>query len=276
MQLQRDARANLERGRFVIAGSLTLEARLLAGRAVTLAREEAGTRERAEREMERASRALEHARDALGDAAPPSLRLLAEASALLDRVRASFREQQYNASLRLALAAQRLVAQAIAQGPAGSGQRLQRELERTDHALERLRETEWHGGAAEMLARAGGLQDDAWTAFRDRRFEIALARTREARSLAHRLRSELGPVVDAASVADVLRETQGFLDRAADVVRPSDNGRAAMLLERANDHQERARAALQAGQLRPALAQTRVARNLAKRAIEQAGARGVD
>ncbi len=277
MQLQRDARVNLEGGRLLIAGRLTLEARELAARAITIAREETGTRMRAAREMERAARAVELARESLADAPLPAPRVLMEATALLDRSRTSFREQQYNASLRLALAALRLVAQALALGPAGGANRLQRELERTDHVLERLREVaaQLSGPRADMFVRATGLQESAWSAFRDRRHEQAATRTREARSIAQRLRAALGSSLDEASVAEALRETQAVLDRAADAIGPSDEGRAAMLLERAMDHQDRARAALEAGHFRPALAQTRVARNLAARAIERSG-RGVD
>jgi hypothetical protein len=277
VQIQREARLNLEAARLLIAGRLTLEARGLAARALTLAREETATRSRAEREMERAARALDLARETLREVPPPASRVLMEATALLERSRTSFREQQYNASLRLALAAQRLVAQALAHGPVG-GPRLQRELERTDHVLERVREIEaaLPQAQVEALARAVNLQDAAWAAFRDRRAEEAASRTREARTIALRVRSESGPLVDDAAVGDALRETQVLLDRAADVIGGADDGRAAMLLERAQEHQHRARAMLESGHLRPALAQTRVARNLAARAIEQSASGEVD
>jgi hypothetical protein len=67
-----------------------------------------------------------------------------------------------------------------------------------------------------------------------------------------------------------------MIDRAADVVNVSGDEHARSLLERATEHQSRAHASLDSGNARRALAQTRVARQLAKRALQLVGENGAD
>jgi hypothetical protein len=270
--IQAAARGHYRGERYLLAGKLTLEARALAGRAATLAREDASLLERAQREMDRASRELARAREQVGPSSS-SARLLEEADALLDRARATFGERHYQAALRLAVAAQRLAGQAVALD-GGQGWRLARELERTDHALERVEPLVAASGreeVARLLDQAREMQGRAWEAFRSGRSREALALTREARALANRLRGSLGAADDPTAVEDALRETQVILERAGEEIRPSGDAAAIGLLERAADHQARARAALERGDVRRALAQTRVARSLAKRALQLIG-----
>jgi hypothetical protein len=269
--VQSDAWGNFHGARLLIAARLTLEARAMAARAVSLAREDSSVRERAQREMDRAAQMIARAREELVDhpsaQAPP---LLDDAGSLLDRARATFGEQHFVAALRLALASQRLAAQATTLGGPGGARGPSRDLERTDHLLERVQTLVIESDdaeAAKLFEQARAAQDAAWEAFRAGKPREAHVRTRAARAVANRVRLMLGGE-DLAAAPDVLRETQVVIDRAAEVIAKAGEDRAQALLDRASEHQSRAQASLSAGDVRRALAQTRVARQLAKRALE--------
>ncbi|MFN8178193.1 MAG: hypothetical protein U0167_09700 [bacterium] len=275
--VQTDAWGNFHGARLVVATRLTLEARAMAARAVSLAREDSSVRERAQREMDRAAQMISRARDESGEhpsaQAPP---LLDDAGSLLDRAHATFGEQHFVAALRLALASQRLAAQATSLGGPGGVRGPARDLERTDHLLERVQtlvaESD-NADAARLFEQARTAQDAAWEAFRAGKPREAHVRTRAARDLGNRVRLMLGGE-DLATAPDVLRETQVVIDRAAEVIAKAGDDRAQAVLDRASDHQTRAQASLSAGDVRRALAQTRVARQLAKRALELVGEPG--
>jgi tetratricopeptide (TPR) repeat protein len=268
-------------GRPAIALRLTREARDLGARALVLARGDRSLKTRAEQELERAARMLEHVREELGGSLEePARRLLEEAAGQIERGRAHFAEQHYEVALRLAISAQRLIRQAGSLGPGPAGDsRVLRELERTDHLIERaaplIRES-GHEEAGRILDSAIELQAKAWEAYRAGGLRPALALTREARGLIHRALSIVRGPVDAERVMRTLEETGAILERAAEVVRSSGVDHALRLLEKAIEHQSRARRFLEEAKLRNALAETRVARRLGLRAIqlaEEGGAR---
>jgi tetratricopeptide (TPR) repeat protein len=224
---------------------------------------------------------LEHVREDLGGSLEdPVRRLLEEAAGQIERGRAQFAEQHYEVALRLAISAQRLIRQAGNAGPGPAGDsRVLRELERTDHLIERaapvIRES-GHEEAGRILDRAIELQASAWEAHRASRLRPALAFTREARGLIHRALSIVRGPVDAERVARALEETDVLLDRAGEIVRESGVDHAIRLLEKAMEHQSRAHRSFEETKLRNALAETRVARRLGLRAIQlakQGGAR---
>lgn len=262
------------------AARLTAEARQVAARAVTLARQDQGLAERARREGERAERGLGRAFELAGDDPSPQVQhLLREAKGLLERARVKYQEQQFEAALRLAVSSQRLIRQAgDLSGASGDVPRLLRELERTDNLIERVGPLVRENGGAEaqrMLERGIALQQAAWNAYREQKHRFALAQTREARGLVNRARGQvLGPV-DGDAVRKAIGETEVLLDRAADVIRDAGDERAGAVLERALGHQNRARALYQDGQYRQALAETRVARTLAQRALRMVQEEGL-
>ena len=275
-RIQTDARGNFNGGRLVQAGRLTLEARTMGARAATLARDDSSLRQRAERELERAGRELARARDALGDSRPEdALGILDQAANLLERARGAFAEQQFQVAIRLALASQRLAAHALVLAGGDVSRRLSVELERTDHLLERLGprvESSGPPGAVTAFEEARTLQRRAWESVHGGHPREALVLTREARALANRARSLPGVAGDPLVVENALTETDRALERTADVVVGSGSSSAEALLERARSHQERGRAALRVRDLERALAQTRVARNLASRALQMVDA----
>jgi tetratricopeptide (TPR) repeat protein len=265
---------------FTVAGRLTQEARKLGARALTMAREDNTLRNRAERELEKAARALRRARDELGENPnEQAVQLLEEARAQIQRGRQQLGEQNYEVALRLAVSAQRLIRQGAGTGVGGSDRRILRELERTDSLIDRARPIVRESGneeAMRVLERAISLQDDAWGAYRDGRPRRALNFTREARSQVQRaLVLARGPV-DADRVAKALLETDRLLERAAEIMREAGDERAEQVLEKATEHQMRAKRLFDDEQYRKALAETRVARRLAMRAIrmvEEGGGR---
>ncbi|MBZ0267278.1 hypothetical protein K8I85_03920, partial [bacterium] len=98
----------------------------------------------------------------------------------------------------------------------------------------------------------------------------AAATTREARNAVNRARSLAQGPIDPGMVERALGETDRLLGHASELVADSGNRTAAGILERAESHQQKARRFEQEGASRQALAETRVARSLAKRAIRVA------
>ena len=254
-----------------LAVTMTMEARDVAKRALRFAHEDASLQTRARRELEQAWDLLQRAREQLGGAPDGVQGLLQEAQKQIERGRSQFHEQNNEAAMRLAISAQRLIRQALGSTDGAEGpDRLQRELERTDRLIERAREAIGDSDLPEAiraLERATNLQQDAWAAFRAEKFRVALAATREARNLAaYVLKLVRGPV-STEQVQRALSETDRLLDRATEIVAGGGDEAAVRLLERAREHQAEAKRLISDDQIRAALAKTRVAAGLARRAI---------
>jgi hypothetical protein len=263
---------HLRGGRPLVAGTVTREARLLAARAASLAREDFSLEQRAERELEKAVNALEGARDSMEDAPDEhAQRLLEEARAQIERARAQIQEGHFEVAVRLAVSAQWLIASSLRSGDGRGAESVVRELERTDQLIERVSGLVEESGdepAARLLEQALQLQRSAREAHSAARPVVAMAATGQARDLANRALDLVQGAVDVDSVDAALGETESYLQRAAEFVSGAGDERAAELLEKARDHQRRARSAAGEEQLRAALAETRVARSLAKRAMQ--------
>ena len=262
-------------GRPVIAAGLTREAREAGLRAVTLAREDGRLRERAQRELEKGVHALSVAREAFDT--PPSdnaRRLLEEARAQLERGRTQMQEAHYEPAIRLAVSAQRLVKQALGADAGAGADLVLRQIERTEELIDRVRDAVRESGnaeAARILEQAADLQSGAREAYREGRLRMAYAGTREARALANRAAALVRGAPDESAARDALEETDRLLDRTADLVRESGDDAARRMLDKARDHQSRARDLLGRDDVRTSLAETRVARSLAKRALALIG-----
>jgi hypothetical protein len=272
--VQDDAWGQFRGDRPILAAALTREARLLAARAVSLAREDFSLEQRAERELEKAAAELERARDSLeGPPSEHAQRLLEEAREQIGRARAQIQEGHFEVAIRLAVSAQWLTRQALRDGAAVDGEIVPRELERTDQLIERVRGVLEESGdetALRLLQQARDLQRSARDAYAGARPVVALAATRQARDLANRALDLVQGGVDAGSVSEALAETESYLQRASEIVAEAADERAAELLERAREYQRRAATAAGEEQMRAALAETRVARSLAKRAVQLA------
>ncbi|MDP6461732.1 MAG: hypothetical protein QGH59_08125 [Gemmatimonadota bacterium] len=258
------------------AGVLTREARVLARKAVNLAREDQSLRRRAHREIERTRVALQRVRDELGDDPPAAVvHLVREARSQLERAERQFGEQHYEAALRLAVSAQRLLRQASgASDGSGALQRLRREIERTDRLIDRagepIRESGVEG-AIRMLERGIDLQDRAKDDLASGHPRAALAATRESRDLVNRAARLAGGPLDAERVLARIEALEARLADAADIVAESGSELAQGLLDRGRDHLTRARDLLAEENFRAAMAEARVAERLIRRAVQVSG-----
>jgi hypothetical protein len=275
-RLQITAWENFRTGRPLIAARMTFEARVVAQRAIGFAREDLSVRNRAVRELEIANTLLDDVKDRiLENGNATARRFLDEARAQIDRGRTQLGEQHYDAALRLALSAQRLLRRAmrLIEDSGGAGH-AEMELERTDSILERARplvkESE-DEEATLLFDRAVQIQGQAFDAFRSGQLRLVFPRTREARSLAHRALSRVRGPVGQDRVLEEIARTDEALNRASETVEASARVDAERLLANARNHQGRARQLLEKDQFRPALAQTIVARRLAFRAAAMAG-----
>jgi len=275
-RLQTTAWENFRSGRVLLAARITFEARVVAQRAIGFAREDVSVRNRAVRELEIAHTLLDDIKDRILESGNQTARrFLEEARAQIDRGRTQLGEQHYDAALRLALSSQRLLRRAmrLIEDSGGAG-RAEMELERTNSILERARPLVSESDDEEALLlfdRAVHIQGQATEAFRSGQLRLVFPRTREARSLAHRSLSRVRGPLGQDRVNEEIARTDEALIRSSESVDASANPDAQRLLVNARNHQGRARQLLEKDQLRPALAQTIVARRLAFRAASMVG-----
>jgi len=254
-----------------IALEATLRARDLAGRAVRLAQQQSSLELRARRVVEDAGRALERARGCAGDR-PSELqrRMLDLAQQQLAQAQEALRAMRWEVARGLGTQvvqtlrpvcgevacprvetgldnATRLYERAM-QSLAGDDRRSRDDLDRARVLLERARES---------LRRSA--------------CEPAFVQTRQARELVLRVMRRIDAEPDAALVEHVITATAADID---DLVPRIEDAAARALLDNARRHLDRARDLLRDGRLRPALAETRVARNLAWRAARIANLEG--
>ena len=117
----------------------------------------------------------------------------------------------------------------------------------------------------DILDQARGLGDRGREALQRGACDAAFVQVRQARDMILRaLRSHEGEP-DAAAVDRAIDETARFIEAVSQRV-PTESGAARSLLEGAGWHLQQARDQRQQQRLRAALAETRVARNLALRA----------
>ncbi len=275
-RVQAEAWETYRGGNSIGSMRLTLQARRFGVRAVGFARSDDVLEQRGRRELENADNMLRSATERIAEnPSDAALRLLDEARAQIDRGRRQLGEQHFEAAFRLALSAQRLIRQALEVNDAAAGEprRIERELERTDNMIERAGEPvrESHDqDATTLLDRATTMQRTAWESYRAGQARAAVAQTREARNLATRAVARVNGPVSEQRVADEIGATDRLLEQAREAITSSADPSAARVLENARMHQERANDLLGEGDLRPALAQTLVARRLASRAEELA------
>lgn len=269
---QQLAKGHLHAGRLRMAMSQTLMARDLAKRAVAFARQQGDLELRAQRGLEDAERTLERARQCTGD--PPSeqaRRLLDLARSRLEQAREAFHVLKFRVAFDLAMQARRLAEEVCGGTP---GHAVEQLLEDVARLLERAAPEIKDSGdpqAIAMLQRARDLFERARSLHDAHQFEMAAHHARQARDLVLRaLRSTERPP-DAAQVERALEDATHDIEDVAQEIRATGNAEAATLVERAMHHLERARRLLHDGRARAALAEIRVARNLAWRAAQLAG-----
>ncbi len=250
---------------------LTRRARALAERAVQIASQQAHLEQRAQQALDRLERRLEEARAVAGEVPDErSVRTLEFASRRLEQAREAFHEQRFQEVIGIAIDTTRFLDSFVRPEP---GQHLERMLENTRHLLERAAaDAGDNARAQELLQRATRLLEQVEAQRLAGHPDAAERLVQEARELVlNAMRLGEAPL-DAARVDLVLEETAAYVDDAVQRVQDSANQEAVTLLENAKRHLERARELRLADKLQQALEEARVARNLARRAVQLAGA----
>ena len=251
-----------------IALDLTLRARELGGRAVRLAQQQGSLQQRAERVVEDAARAFERAQNCRGDR-PSDLhrRMLDLARQQLSQAQDALQGMRWEVARGLGQQVMQTVRLACEDGDCP---RLETRLEETQRLYERTAELV-AGGDRRLradLERAQVLIERARESLRRSACEPARAQLRQARDILLRLLREQNGEPGGDLVAQVIEATTADVEE----LRPRIHDAAAMaLLDAAQRHLDRARELQGDGRLRAALAETRVARNLAGRAARLQG-----
>ena len=249
---------------------LSLRARSLAERAVQIASQQAHLEQRAQQALERLERRLEEARAAAGDVPDESsVRTLELATRRLEQAREAFHEQRFQEVIGISIDTMRFLDSFVRPEP---GQRLERILENTRHLLERaVADAGENARAQEILQRATTLLEQAEAQRLAGHPDAAERLVQQARELVlNAMRLREAPL-DAGRVDLVLEETATYVDDAMQRVQDSASPEAVTLLENAKRHLERARELRLENKLQQALEEARVARNLARRAVQLAG-----
>jgi len=156
--------------------------------------------------------------------------------------------------------------------------RVQDQLARTRDILDRARDRLAHCDqpvVRDMMRTALDMQGRAELAYQETRYLAALQLTLSARERALRALQQcnVGESLDD-TVQGALQRTDDVLARAHELVGPEAGDRARQQLANAENLQSRARGEAQAGHARPALRYTRMARELADRALRGAAGAG--
>ncbi len=123
----------------------------------------------------------------------------------------------------------------------------------------------------QRVEQAGQLQDNARNQFNDGHYEPALKMTRRARDMLKDALARVKKSLKSDDVLAALERTDALLARVQEQLASSDDATGKDILARARNQQARAWEEFRGERLRAALTHTRLARNLAQRALRQAG-----
>jgi HEPN domain-containing protein len=121
--------------------------------------------------------------------------------------------------------------------------------------------------AIDLLEEAETLQEEAWEAFEDGDYELAITKTNQARNLVQRAMRMIHADDYAARVEAFLDETDAELEEHSATIEDSGNDEAIEMLADAETLQEEAWEAFDSDDYRLALAKSQQARRLIHRAL---------
>lgn len=276
--LQR-AQHNMRERLYDVALQLAVSSEDLSRRAIALLRRDVTDADYLDRQLEKTDRAIERLAEHLAQTNDDKLRgVLDEARELQRRAREAASSGQTRMALELSERARNLAMRGIRSLSSGaSAENVERALELTDQLLDRAREMvgERDSDRADQRVRqAQELQDGAKEHYRQENYEQALRMTLRAREILKQGIAAGAHELDAGEVESALGGTDGIIARANETVSGSSNDVAKDLIVRAEAKQKRAREAFSDGRLREALANTRIARKLAQRAVDLANGDG--
>jgi hypothetical protein len=263
-------------GDWLQAFERTKQARTLAQRAMSIAAQQAQLERRAQQEIMKLERLLERIHEH-ADSAPSerAQQLMEMSQRRLLQARQAFHEQRFEEAMNLAHDVRRLLETLV---PRQSARRFDRMLENTQRLMERAQEvagTSDNDQALALLQRAQQQFEAAQRTHAEGRPEAAFRHLNQSRDLAMRsLRLTEGPV-DSARLDALLQETSSYIDNVMNQLGESGSSEAVTMIENAQRHMNRAFEYRTENKLRQALAEARVARNLAQRAADLARDAGI-
>lgn len=254
----------------------TQQARKLAHRAMNIAAQQAQLEKRAQQEIIKLERLLEQIAEH-SDTTPSARaqQLMEMAQRRLLQARQAFHEQRFEEAMTLARDVRRLLENLV---PHQSARRFDRMFDNTQRLLERAHEfagASDNAQAPALLQRAQQQFEAAQRSHAEGRPEAAFRHLNQSRDLAMRsLRLAEGPV-NAARLDAFLQETSSYIETIASRVGDAGRNEATTLIENAQRHINRAFEYRTENKLRQALAEARVARNLAQRASDMVSGAGI-
>lgn len=270
MQLER-SRDNLREHMYDVALRLANLSISLSNRAINTLRRETGSGEMVRREIQKTQRLLEQI-EGRGDlhAHAAIEKHLTEARRLQERATGNMNAQRLQAALELTRQARTHALRVLKMLSSRTNrENVEQAIVFTDGLIATAREMAGDDRQQGPMADALAVQKRAKESFARGEFESALRLTRQARSRVREMINDLDSPIDSGGVESTLRRTDTLIDQLKNDDRLSDNTTARELLQRAERHQTQAWDALDQSRPKAALAQTKLARNLANRALEQ-------
>jgi len=274
-QLQR-ARGSVREHMFEVAIQSANASTDMSNRAVRLLKRDSVGPELVRREIARTDQLLDRIDDRASATDNTELRrFIAEAHDLQSRARANAQEGRYLLAFEQTKRA-RTLARRIINRAGGSAvatvDAVARALELTDGLLQRAYEIAREGGderAVQQLDEAHRLQQLAHEAYAAGEIDRAHTLTQRARELARTAMRDLDRTIDEDSARRALERTDEIVARLRSALESGGGDPATQLHDRAASRQTAAWEAFESGDLKKALANTKVARNLASRALQQ-------
>ena len=207
---------------------------------------------------------------------PRAAALLETALRQFERGNEALREGQIEQAFYLLKNANKLARDVISmlQEEEVEGERVRRTLDRTDRLIDvagPLIEQSQDEKAQMLFDRGVQAQIRAREFFDEGRYKVAYQLTLKARELVARALGMVEGPISPESVRKAIAATAELMGRARPVIMESQNQGAMDLFLAAESHQEKARILLEAERYKLALAQTKIARRLAGKALEMVG-----
>lgn len=272
-QLER-SRDNIREHRYEVALRLAVSSEQLSSRAIAVMKHDVTGPDMVERELDRSDRVIERLGDEMGPGIAPSIqRMYQDARDSQMKAHEQYRNGQLRAAVEMTERARDTAMRALKMLASRVNQdNVERALGLTDALLQEATSVAVERDAPRLqkkIEQARDIQRTAHEQYSNGNYENALRATLRARNV---VKDALGAVKQTLNQGDVnaaLVETDDVLARLNDALAGSENELATQLYTRALANQEKAWNALRQDQLRAAIANTKLARRLARRATRQ-------
>ena len=270
MQLQR-ANDNMREHHYEVAFRLARSSEELSQRAISTVRNDFTDPEAVISELQRTDELLERIAEQMHDRGDAVRRLFDEAVAFQQRAQDNYHRGQFQLALELTQTARRLAMRAgRATEPGVNDDRVLQAIHLTDMLIEEAREIAVDRNVANLdrrIEQAVALQTRAKDQFQRGHDENALDLTMRARGILRDALADLKQDLDPERVRTTLVQTDEVLARLRAALGESDSESAKEIAARAVSQQQQAWQEYDGGRPRAALAHTKLARRLARRAF---------